>query len=64
MLNKLIQEAKDSLGLKLLTLTVFANNPRARNLYNKVGFKEAGIIPNSIYYKGEYIDQIMMHKEL
>ena len=64
MLNKLIQEAKDSLRLKLLMLTVFSNNPRAKNLYLKSGFKEAGTILKSIYYKGEYIDQIMMHKEL
>jgi len=64
MLNKLIQEARNTLGLKLLTLTVFSNNPRAKNLYHKVGFKETGVIPKSIYYKGKYIDQIMMFKEL
>ncbi len=59
MLKTLIQESK-KIGLKVLVLHVFANNDRARRVYEKVGFKETGRIPKGIYRKNKYIDRVIM----
>ena len=64
MLNSLAHEAKDKLEVKLLTLTVFENNERAIAFYKKLGFKGAGTVPKSILYKGKYVGQMTMYKEL
>jgi len=58
-MKALIEESR-RVGLKVLVLDVFASNSRARHLYKKVGFEEAGRIPRGICRKGEYIDLIRM----
>ena len=63
MLKTLISKA-ENMDLKMLTLTVFSTNKRAKHVYEKVGFRETGRIPNGIYRDGKFIDQIMMVKEL
>ncbi|MEK7552162.1 MAG: GNAT family protein [Patescibacteria group bacterium] len=64
-IENVISEAKKSIpNLKIIKLEVFANNPNAINLYKKVGFKEWGILPKAIFYKGEYIDEVSMYKEV
>jgi len=63
MMKSLIDQAR-RMGLKILTLTVFATNKRAIHVYKKVGFKEVGRIPKSIYRNGKYIDRIIMVKEV
>ena len=64
-LESVITEVKKSMPvLKIINLEVFANNPNAINLYKKVGFKEWGTLPEAIFYKGEYIDEISMYKEV
>lgn len=60
-LRTLIEEAP-KMGLKILTLTAFANNTRAIELYKKLGFKIAGEIPKAIYYKGEFVGHIHMYR--
>lgn len=52
------------LDVKMLGISVFANNPIAFELYKKVGFTEHGRFPKAILYKGEFIDSVEMHKEL
>jgi len=59
MMKTLIEESR-RMGLKVLVLDVFASNSRARHLYQKMGFEEAGRIPKGIHRKGEYIDLIRM----
>lgn len=63
LLQTLIEEAK-SLGLKLLELNVFENNPRAIRTYKRAGFRTGGIIPNAILYKGNYVGEIKMYLPL
>lgn len=63
MMKTLSEQAKE-MGVKILTLSVFATNTRAFHVYEKVGFKEAGRIRKGIYRKGQYIDRIIMTKEL
>jgi len=57
---KTLKAESRRMGLKVLVLDVFASNNRARHLYKKMGFEEAGRIPRGICRKGEYIDLIRM----
>lgn len=43
---------------------VFANNDGARGFYRKMGFRESGRIPKAIFYKGRYVDQVLMYLDL
>lgn len=62
LLETTIDEAKKNLtGLRMVELTVFANNPVAIGLYKSCGFVEVGRIPNKIFYKGNYVDEIVMY---
>lgn len=61
---KVLQEYARKVGLKVLTLTVFANNQHAINLYKKMGFVETGRIPKRFFKDGAYIDEIIMTKAL
>ena len=63
MLETLILQAKN-MGLRILTLTVFSTNKRAKHVYEKVGFKETGRIPKDIFKNGKFIDQLIMVKDL
>ena len=58
-----IGESKKA-GLKTLVLDVFDTNKIAKQLYQKMGFKDAGRIPKAVYKNGEYIDSIRMVREL
>lgn len=60
-----LKEAKNNLvGLKTITLDVYANNPIAPGLYKKFGFKEFGRLPKGIKWREELVDEIMMYKEV
>jgi RimJ/RimL family protein N-acetyltransferase len=52
------------LGVEIIYLDVLAINDRARHVYRKLGYNEVGTLPRGIKYKGEYVDSIMMAKEL
>lgn len=60
-----LEEAKKNiLGLKIITLNVYSPNITARHLYKKLGFVECGRIPKGVWYKGDYIDEIKMFKNV
>jgi RimJ/RimL family protein N-acetyltransferase len=59
MMNTLMRQASD-LGLKVLTLNVFATNKRAIHVYEKVGFLETGRVPMKHFREGQYIDEVIM----
>lgn len=63
MMNILISKA-ENMGLKMLTLSVFSTNKRAKHVYEKIGFRETGSLPNALYKNGKFIDHIIMVKEL
>ena len=63
MLRTLIAHGRE-IGLKVLRLSVFSSNQRAKHVYEKVGFKETGRIPREIFKGGKYIDEILMIMEL
>jgi len=62
-LGLLITKAKE-MGLKILILWVFSTNKRAIHVYEKLGFKETGRYPKTIYRDGNYIDEIVMVLEI
>lgn len=59
MMNALIKQGRE-MGLKVLTLTAFANNKRAIHVYEKLGFQETGQIPKKFFKRGKYIDELIM----
>jgi RimJ/RimL family protein N-acetyltransferase len=63
--STVIAEAKKKIkGLKLIALSVYEKNKIALNLYKKLGFKKAGVIPGGVLYCNEYIDEIKMYLRL
>lgn len=59
----LIGQGRD-MGLRLIRLTCFANNPRALHLYEKLGFRKVGVLPGALLYQKRYVDQVIMYLPL
>ena len=59
----LINQAR-KMGLKLLYLHCFETNKVARAMYEKLGFKYAGVVPGMIFFKNKYIGQITYYLPL
>lgn len=51
-------------GLKLVTLTVFGNNPAAIGLYRKVGYAEYGRLPGGFRHRDQYVERVYMVKSV
>lgn len=64
LIKTLIELAKKDMSLRILTLGVFANNPRAISLYKKLGFVEYGILPEALFYQNTYVDEVKMYLKL
>jgi L-amino acid N-acyltransferase YncA len=62
-METLVEESKKA-GLKILVLSVFDTNKIAKQLYQKMGFKEVGRIRNGAYKNGQYTDLVYMTLEL
>lgn len=63
LMKSLIDESR-KLGLRLLSLSCFENNPRALHVYEKLGFTRFGTLPGAIAYRGSYINEIHMFLSL
>ncbi len=63
LLAALIEEGKKA-GLTLLILHCFETNDRALYLYEKLGFKRAGLVPGVYAYKGSYIGEVTLYLPL
>ena len=65
--QELMKEAErhaGRLGIEKFMLEVFANNDRAIHVYEKIGYVVVGRIPGDVKYRGEYVDSLVMVKEL
>lgn len=51
----------ENTSLSQLTLSVFDFNPRARHVYEKVGFAIESVDKNELEFEGEWIDSINMY---
>lgn len=49
-----------TLNLNRISLRVFANNPRAIHVYEKIGFAQEGCLRQAEYKNGAYLDVICM----
>ncbi len=60
-----IDEAKKTIdGLRILRLQMYSPNTVARHLYEKLGFIQYGELPSGVWYKGEYINEVIMYKNI
>lgn len=65
LMKKTIAEATQKIkGLKIIELGVFANNPIAKKMYEKMGFVEYGRLPKGIKHRGEFVDHLYMYKQV
>jgi [ribosomal protein S5]-alanine N-acetyltransferase len=56
----MVRHAFETLNLNRVRLLVYENNPRARRAYEKVGFKQEGILRQDRYHEGRYWDTFTM----
>lgn len=65
LMKKTLFEATQKIkGLKIIELGVFANNPIAKKMYEKMGFVEYGRLPKGIKHRGEFVDHLYMYKQV
>lgn len=65
LMQEIMKQASEFLGIKVIELTCFANNEKALKLYKKLGFVEFGRLPKGMIYKGkEFKDKVYMWKEI
>jgi RimJ/RimL family protein N-acetyltransferase len=50
----------EQLGLHRISLEVYAFNPRAQHVYEKVGFVAEGVLREALCYEAEWIDATVM----
>ena len=55
-----LQFVFEKLNLNRLQLEVFSHNKRGIRAYEKTGFKKEGVLRDSLYYNGEFSDEIIM----
>ena len=53
----------ERLGLRRITLEVFAHNPRARRVYEKVGYAVTGLRPGALVFDGAAVTVVDMAVE-
>ncbi len=59
----IIKETKEKMPqLKIVTLGLFGDNPRACKIYQNFGFVESGRTPKGVLHDGHYADHIYMYK--
>jgi len=64
-MDLVIKEAiKNISNLKIIKLGVFSDNPIAPNLYIKMGFVEYGRLPGGAKHCEDFVDEILMYKEI
>lgn len=50
--------------LRIITLQHMSHNLKAQNLYQKLGFIEYGRLPKGIKHRGQYVDEVLMYKNV
>lgn len=58
--TRLIVDHVFTSGLHRIALEVYAFNPRARRVYEKVGFKKEGTLRDALLWDGQWVDAELM----
>ncbi|UXY31906.1 GNAT family N-acetyltransferase [Streptomyces sp. HUAS TT20] len=58
--TRLIVGGFEKLGLHRISLEVYVFNPRARRVYEKVGFVAEGVLRDALLWEGERVDATVM----
>jgi RimJ/RimL family protein N-acetyltransferase len=56
----ILAHAFDSVGLHRIALEVYAFNPRARRVYDKLGFRAEGTLRHALRWDGAWVDAHVM----
>lgn len=56
----LLAHGFQTVGLHRIWLEVYAFNPRARAVYERVGFHAEGVLRDALHWDGGYVDAIVM----
>jgi RimJ/RimL family protein N-acetyltransferase len=60
LMKKALEMARKYKKINIVTLRVLETNKIAINLYKKVGFKVVARLPKRSFYKGKYVDDLVM----
>jgi RimJ/RimL family protein N-acetyltransferase len=55
-----LEHAFQTVGLHRISLQVYAFNPRARAVYERVGFRAEGVLRDALLWDGDFVDAITM----
>jgi len=64
LMEELLRQGRDALGLKVVESSYYDGNKASENLHKSAGFRKAGRIPEGCNYYGKYIDEIIAVKKL
>lgn len=65
LMEVIVKEAEEKMPkLKIVTLGLFGDNPRACKIYENFGFVESGRLPKGIKHNRNYVDNISMYKTI
>lgn len=64
MMEQALKYVFQVLGMRKVSLGVFENNPKAKECYESVGFKEVSLVPDYLEYKGRTYAACEMEAEL
>lgn len=64
MISTLREAQKRLPKIKIVILSIFANNMVAARLYKKLGFKKYGFLPKGIKHKEKFVDEIFMWRRI
>ncbi len=56
----LVRHAFETLNLNRVWLEVYEYNPRARHIYEKIGFRTEGVLRQATFREGRYWDTLLM----
>ncbi len=63
LMTEVLREARKR-GVWLVELTVFSINEMGIHLYEKMGFKKVGVVPNKFLRDGRHLDEVIMYADL
>lgn len=63
LLESILIKAKE-MGIRTAVLGLFSDNEIAKNLYEKLGFVEYGVLPDGVYRQNKFSDHLLMYKRV